>query len=812
MCFNYRPILTIVISFVLILLILANFTLLAAAASEETTIFVSKPSLPLLSATPTVTSTLEATDSLNSNDYQLKIFTEVEMLDSLAKAQNSPTPDDEYIRMLAKEILIRFPDLEDRDDIYWDLVYREGTWYKPNKIFFDDFLKLSENVLNSAIDSPEASLEKVLRQNNFNVINRYEAPNLFGDDQSAEVWQVDHKSIYYEGGVLIGLHKDEQNIYRVHPIWDDWTIFSYRQGLSEVQLSDHNANDQLEITSIITAGERLFWRSELDLYEWQGAYPNGRFVNIAEAVDGVEGNYFDTIYTNVWSFEATEQSRGKSIQSVKTRETWTGEECHNYQLETRYKWINTRYYKITVDRLIPFDTTQPKHCSIGWASLALEDDKLTDDERVQAASLLKDALNDWPVKATEIWGPSAEDYFRWKLGIWYVQNNQIDVASTLLKQVRDLPAHTDIETLSEMAEIYLREYEATQNSNLACQAAHDVALLALIDAPEFYDEEAVQQALGITEPIWSQVFYALETKQLPNIFCTVERDYFQEQFSKLVEQTRSTNADELIAVIEATESITIQDLIQDDITGDGRSSWLALVYDKQYKEQQLWGLVEQAGFLTTTRISIPLLANSDQNKLNLHTVYLNKEIPHANVVKLNNNVVIFAMDTQSGSLQVRNLFSHSRAKSYKIDTNNSKVVLTIMLPDVPPSEITYIWDTQQAKFILQSLENKAERSQRFAQTKLAQQTLTMLEENLLDFNQSSHRDDVTGKLPSLEEIAGPNYVDGIDIHPYLRYLIGLTYELNGDETQAVEIYWRLWREYPNSPYTTLARSKLELVN
>lgn len=44
---------------------------------------------------------------------------------------------------------------------------------------------------------------------------------------------------------------------------------------------------------------------------------------------------------------------------------------------------------------------------------------------------------------------------------------------------------------------------------------------------------------------------------------------------------------------------------------------------------------------------------------------------------------------------------------------------------------------------------------------------------------------------------------------HFQYLLGLTYELAKDENRAVEAYLKLWQDYPENPYTIMARSKLE---
>jgi len=47
------------------------------------------------------------------------------------------------------------------------------------------------------------------------------------------------------------------------------------------------------------------------------------------------------------------------------------------------------------------------------------------------------------------------------------------------------------------------------------------------------------------------------------------------------------------------------------------------------------------------------------------------------------------------------------------------------------------------------------------------------------------------------------------ICPRFHYLLGLANELSGNERSAVEAYLELWREFPRSPFTTMARLKLE---
>ncbi len=48
--------------------------------------------------------------------------------------------------------------------------------------------------------------------------------------------------------------------------------------------------------------------------------------------------------------------------------------------------------------------------------------------------------------------------------------------------------------------------------------------------------------------------------------------------------------------------------------------------------------------------------------------------------------------------------------------------------------------------------------------------------------------------------------------PYTYYLVGLSYELSGDQQRAAQVYWQLWRDFPDSQYARMARYKLEPSN
>ena len=59
---------------------------------------------------------------------------------------------------------------------------------------------------------------------------------------------------------------------------------------------------------------------------------------------------------------------------------------------------------------------------------------------------------------------------------------------------------------------------------------------------------------------------------------------------------------------------------------------------------------------------------------------------------------------------------------------------------------------------------------------------------------------------------GEQFYDGLSsVKIPLLYLLGLSYELTGDEDNAVKTYYQVWREHPDSAYALMAKAKLELI-
>lgn len=75
------------------------------------------------------------------------------------------------------------------------------------------------------------------------------------------------------------------------------------------------------------------------------------------------------------------------------------------------------------------------------------------------------------------------------------------------------------------------------------------------------------------------------------------------------------------------------------------------------------------------------------------------------------------------------------------------------------------------------------------------QPATQIRDMLLSYRQSPYQDCLIG--------------DYFNLCPDILYLQGLSYELSGDEAEAVATYLQLWRTYPDSSYVFIIRAKLK---
>lgn len=570
--------------------------------------------------------------------YKLREWTEAAWLASIEEAKifvdplienwsRNPnyTPGDLMtpLIMMEKEALLRYPNMDSYNELAWDLAYREslnfGRPYTVDRL--TSLLVLSLNSGEITLDSINSNLDS----KGFSVVARFDSDNLFGNTQAGTVLQIESPipSFSVESLSLIAIGKSEGGYFHVIPV-DQFWYWNYHRG-DTVSVTDTNYNQMAEVmvdTYSWSSGIPGGCSHTLALYEWQGPLPDGQFENLAANISDISMSGESGSCERPWEFEEDDVTGIPTIKTV-SRYTLPGstyipggaDNCPRYELWTIYQW-NGQIFEWANNGLNSLESEGSPICTIGWAYLA---GGLNDE----AISLLETALSSWPIELNDIWGPASEDFFRFELGTWYALRGETELTINTLQSVRDNPTNPDFGKASELAAIFLANYDS-HDVNTACnEVLEHLNEVAPTSECCGLNTETILETWGFANPLWSYRYYMSEV-------CTLE----------------------------------------------------------------------------------PNTAN------------------------------------------------------------------------VEPSETTFSQSQRQEQAVAQ-IERTLFIAGDYAQARAA--LLDLLDTDLI----------------------GPE--NGAEVRTYLRYLLALTYELSGDESNAVDLYWQLWNEFPESPYTPLIRLKLELL-
>ena len=244
--------------------------------------------------------------------YQLRSWTEQDALNLLRQGDEIANTKDcrldqcnAYVITLAKEALLRFPNSSYQDETRWKQIYREATSYAfrsdEDNYPVEHFSTWIEGLLNSGQVAPQ-DLEKWFYQKQFDVLERYNAFNLFGDRQDAIVFHIEMQPSTVANDAILILSGSNLGQYHLRSLRREWTSYAkfWDGGNELISIGDHTGNKQPEITSVSTAWGQAMCYSGLSLYEWRKDNGKERFVNIASTIPGVSGDYVHSNCKDVW--------------------------------------------------------------------------------------------------------------------------------------------------------------------------------------------------------------------------------------------------------------------------------------------------------------------------------------------------------------------------------------------------------------------------------------------------------------------------------------------------------------------------------
>lgn len=653
-----------------------------------------------------------------------------------------------YLTVLEREVLQRFPNDTLKAGVHWKLSNNEASYDSPLRSV-KHFLQAVETELNSGLSTLD-TLSQTLRYYGFTVLGIYPATNIFGDGQSAIVFNIT-AGRYEEGSIILIITGSQPGHYRTYSLYPDWQIL-YWYDLATILVTDLNGNGQPDIQRIYTwygigfgAG---YCGSQFSLYEWQGHFPEGEFVDVAQNIRPVSIDNDGECNNELWEIGLPQENGTQPVISVVNRYAGyeTTSSCTNYELRTKYIWNGLTYQRDSETANTP-NPTDPAWCGILWADWA-------GGLNNQAVSLLSDALSNWPIEVDEIWGPSAQDYFRFKLGTWYALRGEKDLAQSTLQSVRDHPNNPQFTVASEMARVYLMDYQSHHDSLTGCRAAlqafYNTRAQFPPDAPYGGGPKNMLDAWGFLAPYWHW------GNEAGSNICDLK-----DALRQSIRNFRPKSTTELLDWFNQRQ-IAVGTVVQADLNDDGVQDWVGLVRESSLECcWMIWALIRDDVGLNALLVkdlyqpTNGFFAKLDQSKLDL-------AYPPLNIFTLNDYQAAFQIFKLPNSPEIvlNLIFSHG--------------VITVPAP--APDELQIAEQT-------------------LLETSDLPKALELLQSQLA--KSLTEPDDDRNHLPR--------------IRPRLLYLLGLAHELSGHEREAVQAYWQLWHDYPDSPYTLMARRKLEVI-
>ena len=648
--------------------------------------------------------------------------------------------------------------------------------------------------------SLDAIILRQVQQEDIHVLHVFSADNILGD--GAPGWILDVR-IPGSFGAALAL-SGEPGAYRLISPRENWHTFMWSN--QQVFTYDLNANGIPEIAIQDSySGMNHSCEEFFQLYEWDGS----SFVNLTPNIQ----TNFDIDIGGCLDFETAAGPNGTQaiITGIQVGGYCSYQEDRwhpgNLVIQRRYEWNGT-FFDLAREEVLPLEASMPEgsaynKCTLGWVNEA-------GAANAQAIQLLPTLLAETDPELTagfvDQYGPAYLDFFRFKLGTWYAMRGRQSQALSLLTQIRDNPTQPDYKAASQLAGAFLQSYPAT-SAYAGCAAANqvlDITAFRNMYWPEL-DLAAIRTAWGFSDPQWAYeggpiLFSGSYSREDPLNVCNLVTAF------RLSIQSQSFTSTESLTRWLDSQHIPYTGLEEGDLDNDSRRDWLILVGTGKNQSFHLWALLNRKQGILPVWIS--------------YTHHMTANIPAAwgtftptssdallNVYQWTDGMVIFRVVSQgdwTGVDQVIDSKGYYDGDSFLGFTahpaetgpleNSSAEELTIFI--VGEKSWEQDWYTLGWDPALNTLRV-------ISSPRVEQEHRVLLAENLL-----FERDDPKAAIEILNQMLDGEAEVLPDMRPYLQYLLGLAYEINGDERDAIVAYWNIWHDFPLHPLSYVVQQKL----
>ncbi len=748
--------------------------------------FIPTPESPgwILQPTPTIFPVTTPAES--SDGYQLQDWDEAKAMEFIqlagSYAENVQPVIDTWanqnevyayaqsiVEMAIYEALLRFPETPSREWLEWQLAYAQVMQGKP------EATALVVELLEAGFADGRYTLDNLndsLRPHRFAIQTGdykpypLEVTNLFGGGEINDlrlITTLRYPNSPQSDGALIAISRE--NPAHVTPIASNWSQGFGR--FSQIWLHDLTNDNQPELLidwDISSGGVACHL---LSILHWQGE----EFKNPGSALPCRSG----------WSIGSTDE-KGNFI--VEAEDTLIGMGAAAV-LET-YAWNGTTFELKTSSSPLPDnpDTYSANYYKDFYDPLS-------------ELHLLEEVEANWTDEWRKVVGPNYLDALRFRQATLNFSLGEPETAINMLRQVATKPTDPITPTISLAAQAFLDSYSTPLDLYMACTNS----LLVLKNALNGYEPDGSIRDSEVRLKSWGLGQYNLT-------LCDPET-----AFEQIVDAWNESDAWKQTAVPDLFQQSSIKPsfLMPLDLDQDGDTDWLASIEVVQ-PETRWFTLHKLIALISTDEGLIPLpideTGNNPPTPLPLDTVLLSDYDTPVHVLFFSYRPRIVAIETKNGEPFLREWLSYAYWPDfldYQIlnDSTNTKFIVRLE-PRIwleAYNEIVYQWDPDKQDFEL--LEKRADNSLGIPLDEAIAQAEALL----------LQKGDFAAAIPVLTavlaELRAQDELTWAIPRPF--YLLGLAYELSGDEANAVDAYWTLWQTFPESPYALLAQAKLQLT-
>ena len=368
--------------------------------------------------------------------------------------------------------------------------------------------------------------------------------------------------------------------------------------------------------------------------------------------------------------------------------------------------------------------------------------------------ILQALLKDWPEELLSHLNPGCQDNLRFQIGLTYALNDQYSKALATFQNLAQSPANSQATYISFAAQAFLKSYKSQADLYTSCIAAQ-----------MRFDELSSFEENWEFDPLcsWNTIF------------------------PLFIQSLNATEISDPIPILEQAGT-KVYSATSLDVDGDNDLDWI-LVISQASSRAYVWVLLNLGESFRALSLDYYVSQEelSGENDLMIKTIHLPGIEGIFTILMVGDGLDIYQLGQPVANDLIAHVYTDWDVQTYEFQQMND--IWGLEISYLPSSTFAdsmsyFYWDDVKRDFLLLPFEKE------------------------YLFTENGPRE----FLPYLERLVStfPSIPsDYIRNRVQYLYLLGLAYELTGDSQHALETYWTIWHDHPNTGYARMACSKIQ---